>query len=307
MVVQPLEDGLEMTQARLLLNGGAMLLSIALFSACFAGTYYRLMPRLSRQFAVMSRPLQADFASRVHSTIHATVVPLGMMWSIWQCEMWGEPLVNTCQASEVFFSISIGYFLVDLVIILAFRIEFWQVFAFHHVMALLPFAINNFIPHCSHCHFLLGLMLEVEVSTIFLNAKWLLEQTDNASGNLYASLFYATYGSWFVVRVINPIYVVILLINYAFPHYYFDRRVLVSYLSAFAVAAFCWYCFLFIFTPEVCQRLKRKRAAKPANLPLDNDGVADRRLLIDEDTASDKSSTRNVARTRSRSGTLLFA
>eukprot|EP00668_Euglena_longa_P002622 GGOE01003065.1.p1 GENE.GGOE01003065.1~~GGOE01003065.1.p1 ORF type:complete len:301 (+),score=128.00 GGOE01003065.1:54-956(+) len=300
MVLQPVDDGLEMTQFRLLANGSAMLLSMVFFTSCFLGAYYRLMPRVSRQFSVMVRPLQADFASRVHSTIHATVVPLGLLWSIWECELWGEPLVNTCSSAEVFFSISIGYFLVDLVIIVAFRIEFWQVFAFHHVMALMPYAINNFVPHCSHCHFLLSLMLGVEVSTIFLNAKWLLEQTEGTAGNLYAALFYATYGSWFVVRVINPIYVVILLVNYIFPHYYFDPRVLVSYISAFAVAAFCWYCFLFIFTPEVCQRLKRKRSGKPANLPLDNnDGIADRRLLIDDDGASDKSSNpRSIARTR---------
>ena len=159
MVTPPEEHGLEMTHGRVIRNLGAMILAMVFFACCFLSCYLRLMPRLSRTYAMMIRPTQADFASRVHSTIHAIVVPVGLLWSIHHCELWGQPLVNTCSSAEVFFSISVGYFLVDLVIISFFKIEFWPVFVTHHIFALLPYAINNFVPHASHCHYLLSMAL----------------------------------------------------------------------------------------------------------------------------------------------------
>ena len=157
MVIQPEVNGLEMTPGRLARNVGSLLLAMGFFAACFLVFYLRIMPRVSRHYSVLTRPLQADFASRVHSTIHAVTVPLGLVWSIYHCNLWGEPLVNTCVAAEVFFSISVAYFIVDLFIIIYFKTELWTVFVVHHTLALLPYAINNFIPGYSHCHYLLSM------------------------------------------------------------------------------------------------------------------------------------------------------
>ena len=63
-------------------------------------------------------------------------------------------------------------------------------------------------------------MLCVEISTIFLNIQWWLEQTEQTHSNFYGAIFYTTYVSWFIVRVVNPIYVVILMIDEVFPHYW---------------------------------------------------------------------------------------
>jgi hypothetical protein len=307
MVLPPLPEGLEMTADRLAVNAGAVLASMAAFSGCFVVAYRWALPRWCRGFPAAGRALRADFASRAHSTLHALLVPAGLVLCVRSCGLWEEPLLNTCRPAEAFFSISIGYFLVDLVLIVLFRTEFWQVFVLHHSLALLPYAINNFVPHCSHSHLLLSLMLGVEVSTVFLNVKWWLEQTDTAAGLPYAAAVYATYASWFLVRVLNPIYVVVLMVVQVFPYYGWDRRVVVSYAVVMVVALFCWYCFLFLFTPEVWHRLRAKRPPRPPPPVLDPDGTSDRRVLVaPEDDESEKDTTpRSVS--RNRSSTLLHA
>ena len=99
----------------------------------------------------------------------------GLLCSISACNLWGHPFANTCAPAEIFFSVSIGYFIYDLCQVVSYKYSMWQVFVAHHTVAAIPYIINNLGYRSAHTHLCLSLFLCVELVNPFTNATYYLE------------------------------------------------------------------------------------------------------------------------------------
>eukprot|EP00993_Chasmostoma_nieuportense_P002599 NODE_3381_length_978_cov_35.716804_g3235_i0.p1 GENE.NODE_3381_length_978_cov_35.716804_g3235_i0~~NODE_3381_length_978_cov_35.716804_g3235_i0.p1 ORF type:complete len:284 (+),score=56.28 NODE_3381_length_978_cov_35.716804_g3235_i0:52-903(+) len=250
-----LPSGLPWTHSRLIANLTVLLLASAGVYLLFFWSYCVLLPRHVR-FAALDAPTRGELASRLHSTVHAVLVFILAIWSCNQCNLWSDPLSNDCKAAEVLYSIVVGYFLSDLTLLLYFRFESWKAFCVHHLVALSPYLINNFLPHSSQSNYLLCLMICVEVSTIFLNTQCYMEQIGWTDSRAHTVCVYAVYISWTFFRVLLPGYAMFLMIQIVMPVYGFRCRFLVGYVACTIITLFCWGCWVFFFTPKIVRRWK---------------------------------------------------
>ena len=159
---------------------------------------------------------RGDWASRLHSSLHAVVV-LGLLPTMANCGIWGDALANDCRGVEVFFGITVGYFLFDYSIVLYYKMAFWQVFIVHHTFAISPYLINNFFPGSSACQYILGIFIQVEIATLVLNYQNMLELTERTGTATYKAIFYGCYLLWAVVRIAMPLYICLTLVNDVMP------------------------------------------------------------------------------------------
>ena len=159
--------------------------------------------------------MQAEFATRVHSSLHGIVVPIGVFICFSECNLWptdangGEETVfrtNECDSMQWVHATVTSYFTFDLGLILYYRCRMWYVFAIHHVLGILPYGIAAFI--CPNLPLLLGGAILVEVSNPLMNAVLWCEATKKEGTTLYAVLLHACYVAWLIFRVAIPNYLV---------------------------------------------------------------------------------------------------
>jgi len=262
---------------RFLANALWVVFGFILFMTCFCITHdgpfggklkgYGLMKKwYPKAWETMDEVNRGDIASRLHSSLHAIVV-LGNIPALASCGIWGDPLANNCRSVEVFFSITVGYFLFDFIVVLYYKMAFWQVFVIHHCCAISPYFINNFIPNSSNCNYLLGLFIQVEIATLVLNYQNLLEVTEQTNTPKYRVTFYGAYVTWILARLVLPIYIVVLMVDVVMPCYKTTWYAVVAYGCGFFVLTFCTIVFLFIMTPDVITHLRGP--------PLDNNTAKD--------------------------------
>lgn len=157
---------------------------------------------------------------------------------------------------HAFMAISAAYFLVDLCVILIYRVPMWMVFACHHIVALIPLLINLFSGDCPGGTFMLSAFLLVEIPVISLNIQNFLEQTGRGQTRAYAVCFYITYAFWFVFRIILPLYLLCLLWALILPSLPYFWCVAPGVVSAHLITIFCIGVFFFVLSRELRTRWK---------------------------------------------------
>lgn len=264
-----LPEGLQMTGPRLTSNLAVSLLAMAFFAAClwlahdkpFGFPGFGLLQRMyPKHYARWDRGERGGMASRLYCTVHALIMVLHFL-AISDCGIWFKPLANTCASSEVLFSITVGYFAFDLLVVLNYRMKNWQVYVIHHCLAIAPYFINNFLPDCSAGHYVLGLFVQVELTVPALNYVKLLEVTGRKNTPAYKAWFCVGYCLWLVFRILLPLYVCSLTLFHLYPYYGWQPQAALSYFSAAFVLVFCSYVFGWMLTPELLSIVRGE--AKP--------------------------------------------
>ncbi|KAG1711544.1 hypothetical protein DVH05_008794 [Phytophthora capsici] len=173
--------------------------------------------------------------------------------------------MTSIRAASFIFSIAIGYFLCDLIVIIVWPVPMQWVFIIHHIVAVVPYFINNFISCCAACQFGLLLFLLVELATLPLNARGFMDARDRQDSKNYMRSIYTTYIIWGISRTALPIFVMYDFWAYAYPS---DRNhdtcFFPNLVSAHLIALFCVGVFFFVHTPEMIRIRREHRRAHGA-------------------------------------------
>ena len=200
--------------------------------------------------------MSTEETSPLVSILSSSLVVLGNIPALASCGIFGDVTANNCPSVEVFFSITVGYFLFDFAVVLYYKMAFWQVFVVHHTCAISPYFISNFIPGCSNAQYLLGIFIQVEIATLVLNYQNLLELSEQTNTLKYRVTFYSAYVLWFLVRIILPYYIFIVMMKDVRPCYGTTWYAVIGYFCAAFVVFFCTYVFVLVMTPDVMAHLR---------------------------------------------------
>ncbi|KAL3674735.1 hypothetical protein V7S43_000667 [Phytophthora oleae] len=230
------------------------------------GLSWHLSSRRVAEFSSFTSAQKADWCSRVNSTIHAVLVVIGVAYALADIS-WADGFMpmTSIRAASFIFSIAIGYFLCDLIVIIVWPVPMQLVFIIHHIVAVVPYFINNFISCCAACQFGLLLFLLVELATLPLNARGFMDARDRQDSKNYMRSIYTTYIIWGISRTALPIFVMYDFWAYAYPS---DRNhdtcFFPNLVSAHLIALFCVGVFFFVHTPEMIRIRREHRRAHGA-------------------------------------------
>jgi sRNA-binding carbon storage regulator CsrA len=216
-------------------------------------------------FGRLAREMKADWCSRIISTVHAIIVTVGFVATLAQVEWnprfhpyYSQDLVNV----RSFMSVSLGYFAFDFLVVAGFRVPLYPVFLAHHVIASLPFYLYLFVNGCDVGTLSFGAFLIVELATIFMNLQtWCETVVGHKNTTLYRVLFGLTYVSWFLSRLVMPVWVMafwymyVLLEDQDHPNASWGCLVPMT-ICGHIIIVFCYVVFLGVLTPELVQILK---------------------------------------------------
>jgi hypothetical protein len=240
--------------------------SFAFFAAAFAVSWL-LCGRLWRGvWAGLSTAERADWCSRVNSQIHGAAVSPAFVVAIalveWDADFYPVGGDRATHALRGIMAVSLGYFALDLVAVVLFRVPLFGVFVVHHVVASAPCYQMCFAPSCRDGILALAVFLLVEIATVFLNAQSWLETCGKAGTAWHTFWVYATYAVWVPARLGMP----------ALSLYVWYRAVLFSSRAAqpaactalvsvcgHAILLFCYAVFFFVLTPAVVRRWRPPR------------------------------------------------
>lgn len=213
------------------------------------------------EFNSFTPALKADWCSRVNSTIHAVAVVVGVSVALASIE-WGTDFMpmSSIRTANFIFSVAIGYFLSDLIVIVAWPIPMQAVFVTHHIVAVVPYLINNFVSCCGAAQFGLLLFLLVELATLPLNARGFLESIGREDTKNHTRAIYVTYVVWAVSRMVLPVFLLYSFWAYTFPSKRNqDMCFYPNLIGAHIIAFFCVGVFFFVHTPELLKIRKDKK------------------------------------------------
>ncbi|GLD93405.1 hypothetical protein PINS_up001997 [Pythium insidiosum] len=220
-------------------------------------------------FASFTPAQKADWCSRINSTIHAVAVIAGVAVALANIE-WGADFMpmSSIRIASFVFSFAIGYFTCDLIVVLLWPVQMQWVFIIHHIVAVVPYAINNFISCCGAAQFGLLLFLLVELATLPLNVRGFIESMGQEDSRSYKRAIYMTYIVWAVSRTVLPIFLLYSFWRFTFPS---ERNHDVCFypnmIGAHIIAFFCIGVFFFVHTPELLTLRKEDKSKNKALLP----------------------------------------
>ncbi|KDO21469.1 hypothetical protein SPRG_12512 [Saprolegnia parasitica CBS 223.65] len=242
------------------------------FFVFFAGMFrfsWKYCLQHNPKFPDFSPAEKADWCSRINSTIHAIVIVAGVVYAICVID-WDKDYLpmSSIQPACTVFSIAIGYFLFDLIVVIAWPVPMQWVFVIHHIVAVVPYIINNFVSACTGCQFGLLLFLLVEIATLPLNARGFMESMGRHDSLSHTRSIYATYVTWAVTRTLLPVYLLYVFWSFSYPADKDDNVCFYpNLICAHIIAAFCVGVFCFVHTPEIMHRWKA--VVENAALPHD--------------------------------------
>jgi hypothetical protein len=186
---------------------------------------------------------------------------------------------------QVLLLVSVGYFLFDLVVTVAYRLPRWEVYAVHHVAAVTPYVVYMFVGQCQVGVFILAAFMLVEATNIPLNVQAFLEQSGHGDSPLYAAMVYTTLVGWVIFRIMNPLSLLYVIHFKVYPYAPVKSCLWFSMLCAYFIVFFCVAVFVTVLIPEVMNRWRaapdvasfarepRESKALKVNpdLPLDDD------------------------------------
>ncbi|EQC39948.1 hypothetical protein SDRG_02604 [Saprolegnia diclina VS20] len=241
------------------LTYGVLSLCVVGFVAVFYGSYY-LSNKYLAVFRAFSEVQKGEWCSRINSTIHSTVICAGLLYSFSQQE-WDAHLmpIHSLDLAIGLFSFSIAYFLFDLYVVYAWKIEHYKVFVAHHIIAMIPYVLYNFYGGCTMNTYLLSMYLLVEICIPPMNLATILDLLGYKETAVYIGLFYVAYIAWFFARVCLPLYTLYVMWADFIPGTDWSSfRVFLCtappLLCGHVISVFCIGCFVTMITPDVIAR-----------------------------------------------------
>merc|ERR1740130_1502675 len=137
-------------------NAVAFILSFCFWWTTYWSGWYAF-PRWDRtraRWGTLSEVQRHSFCATIHSTLHGIMIPIAIMACISHCQIWGDFTASDCSSIEAVFACTASYFVMDGILTVYYRADLWLVFIVHHIVGILPFAINCFV--CSNMQFLVG-------------------------------------------------------------------------------------------------------------------------------------------------------
>jgi hypothetical protein len=237
-------------------HGLLCLLAFVMFWVFFGISWN--LSRGSEMFKALELHQKADWCSRINSTFHALLIVPAMLLLTWD-----DTPTDTTYLIPLFFCVTVGYFTMDLIVLLVYQVPYWSQFAIHHVVAVVPYAVYLLSSHCQYGVDILALFLCVEVSTLPLNAQAFLEQTGLGDTMAHTLAFYFTYFTWLVFRVCLPL----ILMYVLWSKYILGPDplgcMLPGIVCSHIITFFCIFIFVVVLTPDLRERYKRNKTAVP--------------------------------------------
>jgi len=160
--------------------------SLVSFVVCW-GIYFAsdvLFARLFPFYAKLSKGDRAEWGSRVVSTLHAIVATYGSIYALFNEKSFREDpfLGQPSAACQWYLKVSIGYFLYDLVLVLAEKQLRTMGTIIYHVLGLVgfPASISG-----EQVQFFTILQNSTEITTPFVNNRWFLAVSKQANSQFY--------------------------------------------------------------------------------------------------------------------------
>lgn len=197
----------------------------------------RLWPRLYPAHEQLSSADKRDWNSRGAHIVHALVVTAMVMAALVACPDFaaagahlGRPHAATLTAatglSTATFALSLGYFVADTLLMWCLHTQAPGVMLAHHVAgaaALVTVLVN------AQCHFYGLLLLSTEMTTPFINSRWLLDKAEQRRSTLYLLNGVCIFVGWVLSRI--------LLFFYLFWHMWAHRDVMATLSGSIQVVA----------------------------------------------------------------------
>eukprot|EP00128_Syssomonas_multiformis_P008992 Colp12_sorted_trinity150504_noHs@9141 len=253
MTLHHCADGPEMTSERITRNVIAAVGFALLCALCYEVSH-RVFMKYSTSFQKLNKGQRADFAARVHSTVHAIIVPTGVLVCIFRCRLYDDIYSGACPDIEIFFAFTVGYFIYDLGVTVSTKLPLWQVFVFHHIVGIAPYFTAVFIPGCGHIYFIMGLAICVEVSNITMNIMSWMEVTGRANNRFYTIIFYTNYIQWLIWRTANVYFLMVLIFREVLQTYGGCGCTIPAYITGICISIFCTYIWLGMLTVDLANR-----------------------------------------------------
>ncbi|KAF0710356.1 hypothetical protein AaE_012565 [Aphanomyces astaci] len=258
-------------------------LSLVVFVGVFWTTHVVSL-RYAAIYKAYTTTERANWCSRVGSTLHATVICIGMLYSLTQ-QTWDSSLrpLHSVDLARAFFSWctsslslmrdSIAYFLYDLVVVAYWQVPQWKVFTAHHLVAMVPFAIFNFYGSCLADTFLLSIYLLVEICVVPMNVATFLEDLGYAHSRVHVIVSYVSFGSWVLARGVLPLYALFILWTVMVPsltvHSTADWVCAVpAIVCGHVISFFCIGCLIWIITPAFVANYKARASSSSTQVVL---------------------------------------
>ncbi|KAL3143270.1 hypothetical protein ABBQ38_002115 [Trebouxia sp. C0009 RCD-2024] len=176
---------------------------------------FKLSPYLSnastRTYSSLGPRDKIDWDSRVSSTLHAFAISaLAAYLIVWSdsfsdkssiSEPWKDPpLKRHTQVSSAALGLSVGYFMLDITLII--RHFPWMggpEMLIHHIAAFMSVALASFT---GQAHLYTLLLLSTELTTPFVNARWVFDQMGWRSARIYTVNGVCLFASWLFARIV---------------------------------------------------------------------------------------------------------
>lgn len=165
-----------------------------------------ISPLIFKGFIKLEKAQQLEWKNRGFSTFHALFAAVGSLYFLVVSDLFDEHtkeelLINRSSASlDTFLSMSIGYFLSDLAMII------WTYptlggfeYILHHGLSML--ALGQALLS-GQVQFYILIVLFTEVTTPFVNLRWYLDVAGKKNSTLYMLNGVAMFAGWLVARVI---------------------------------------------------------------------------------------------------------
>lgn len=176
---------------------------------------FKLSPYFSnastRTYSTLNARDKIDWDSRVSSTLHAMAISaLAAYLILWSdtfadkssvSEPWKDaPLKRHTQISSAALGLSVGYFILDIALIV--RHFPWMggpEMLTHHIAAFLSVALASFT---GQAHLYTLLLLSTELTTPFVNARWYFDQLGWRSAPIYTVNGVCLFATWLLARIV---------------------------------------------------------------------------------------------------------
>ncbi|KPI90162.1 hypothetical protein ABL78_0680 [Leptomonas seymouri] len=209
---------------------------------------------------------QADNCSRVNSTIHALIVAPALLYGIgttsWSSTLEPQDSSSFLQATIL---VSLGYLIVDLFVVIIYRVPMWVIFAIHHTMALVPYLLYYFTS-CNYGLYILSAYMLVEITNVPLNAMEWMREAGNIDGLVYPLLLHLTAAMWVVFRMASPLCCLYVTYKIYLPSVNYPICLWPSQVCGVLVNVFCFAGFFVVIVKNISEYWRRpanSETAKP--------------------------------------------
>ena len=233
----------------------------------------QLSPHVTPAIRKLSPSKQRDYNSRLGHIVHALIATFGAMYALLtspefseasqavELSRWRPGNLSVLHAvtdlSSATFAFSLGYFIADSLMMLLVHTQTLGVMLVHHIagaVALLS------VLHTSQCHLYGLILLSTEMTTPFINLRWMLDKLNYRHTLLYTINGACIFSGWVLGRI--------LLFLYLFTHMWQHRHIMSDLSVCIQIVAPAISIGLFILNLvwfiKICKGLTQMCAGKQA-------------------------------------------